>query len=388
MARFLVTNLWYAPNISDDGVWKFMWTEIRRDFPWLLTEKHDVYFSGVGQGWSGWRKRERVASHAGVRSMCFKPLNAVLAWLTHFRDALRLSKKESVVVLAPTPESGLAAGVAKLLAPNRLRLVVRVQGHTASKALYVKRSRLRFELLKNIERFVLRWADLVVPMGTFTRDLALGNGVRPDAVIVLPFPVPWADRAEVTDLPVRPTVMFAGRLEKEKGVHLLLQAMAMVTKSLPDVHVLIAGDGSYRVALERILDALSLRDNISFRGWLRADDLQVAYRDSSVFTLPSIWEEGLGMVLIEAGLMGRPVVASDIGGIRDVVRHGENGLLVPPGDARALAEAIMTVLKDRRLASRMGHAGRRIASEYLKGRNQALERVRQAIYGLLGEGAK
>ena len=94
------------------------------------------------------------------------------------------------------------------------------------------------------------------------------------------------------------------------------------------------------------------------------------------------------MVLVEGGLMGKPVVASDLGGIRDVVRHGENGLLVPPGDAVALAEAIVKILQDRDLARRMGLTGSRIAGKYLEGREAALERVRQAIYGLLDNGAK
>jgi glycosyltransferase involved in cell wall biosynthesis len=77
-------------------------------------------------------------------------------------------------------------------------------------------------------------------------------------------------------------------------------------------------------------------------------------------------------------------VASKIGGIRDVVQHGENGLLVPPGDTIALANALATILKDRQLAAQMGHAGSRIAREYLTCRQKALEDVQQAIYRLLG----
>jgi glycosyltransferase involved in cell wall biosynthesis len=388
MPQFLCTNVWHAPNISDDAKWEFVVRKINRDFPWLLTEQHDVLFSGIGQGWCGWRKRGRIESHAGFRSIPFSLYNAALAWLTHFCDALRLIKKESVVVLAPTPLSGLGAVLAKLLVPRRMHLVVRVIGHTASKALYVKRSRLQFKLLEKIERSVLCRADLVLPMGKFTHELTLAYGARPQTVIVLPFPVSWADVAKITGLPAKPAVLFAGRLEREKGVDILLQAMRMVKKSLPNVHLLIAGDGSYRATLESLVDALDLRETVSFLGWLQADALQLAYKDSILLTMPSICEEGLGMVLIEAGLMGRPVVASEIGGIRDVVRHGENGLLVPPGDAMALANAIATILKDRQLATHMGLAGSSIAREYLAGREDALEHVRQAIHGLLNDRAK
>lgn len=85
------------------------------------------------------------------------------------------------------------------------------------------------------------------------------------------------------------------------------------------------------------------------------------------------------MVLVEAGLMGRPVVASKIGGVTDIVRHQENGLLVPPGNAEALAEAIATILSDRDSAKAMGLAGDRIARQYLEGRDSAIEQVREAI---------
>jgi glycosyltransferase involved in cell wall biosynthesis len=85
------------------------------------------------------------------------------------------------------------------------------------------------------------------------------------------------------------------------------------------------------------------------------------------------------MVLVEAGLMGRPVIASKIGGITDVVYHGQNGLLVPPRDPEALAAAIAAVLQDREKARSMGLAGNRIAQEYLQDRDEALENARQAI---------
>jgi len=388
MMQFLFTNLFWAPNILNDDEWAFVQTEIGRDFPWLLTEKYEVYLSGIGQDWNGWSKREQILSHAGFKSTPFNFLNAVLAWLTHLHDALCLANKGPIVVLAPTPESGLGATLAKVLAGNRIRLVVRVQGHAASRALYVKRSKWRFTVMENIERLVMRRGDLVIPMGRFTYDLAISQGARPEKTIILPFPVRWANCPQVTDLPENPVVLFVGRLEREKGIHLLLQAMTLVRKRAPDVRLLIAGDGSYRSTLEELTDSLGIRGNVFFLGWLQADDLQSAYRNSWLVVLPSLVEEGLGMVLVESGLMGRPVIASDIGGIRDIVRHGENGFLVPPGDPMALADAIVTILKDRHLASRMGTAGSRLARDYLEGRKEALKRVRQAIYGLLGNEAR
>jgi glycosyltransferase involved in cell wall biosynthesis len=118
---------------------------------------------------------------------------------------------------------------------------------------------------------------------------------------------------------------------------------------------------------------------VSFLRWLEAEDLQRAYQEAWVLVLPSIWEEGLGMVLVEAGLMGRPVIGSNLGGIRDIIRHGHNGFLVPPGDAKALADAIVTILTDANLAARMGQVNRQVAQSYLSTRDVALKQVRAAI---------
>jgi glycosyltransferase involved in cell wall biosynthesis len=386
MTQFVLANLFEAPNISDDAVWERVQTRIRRDFPWLLTEKHDVRLSGIGKAWSGSRRRDQIVSHAGTRSTAWFFLNALLAWLTHFTDVLRLSRKGSVVALVPSPEAGFGVTLAKGCARRRIRTVVRVTAHTASKSLYVKNSRWRFGLVKKIERFVLRRADLVIPMGDFTYELARAQGVECDKLIFLQFPVPWAKRAEITDLPATPTILAVARLVEEKGLQILLKAMPLVIKELPDARLLIAGRGPYRPVLEKTAEALGIREKVSFLGWLKPEDLKKVYGDASLFALPSIWEEGLGMVFVEAGLMGRPVVASDRGGIRDVIRHGENGLLVPPGNAAALADAIVKVLKDRHLARSMGLAGNRIARDYLERREEAVEHSRKAICGLFSNG--
>jgi glycosyltransferase involved in cell wall biosynthesis len=174
-----------------------------------------------------------------------------------------------------------------------------------------------------------------------------------------------------------------GRLEKEKGVHVLLEAMCQVQEAIPSVRLLVAGDGSYRRELEVRADRLGLRNHVSFLGWIEAADLRVAYEEAWVLVLPSIWAEGLGMVLVEAGLMRRPVIGSDLGGIRDIIQHGHNGLLVPPGDSKALAEAILTILTNRNLAQQMGLANLEMARKYLSQRDKALEQVHRAILDLV-----
>lgn len=382
-SQFLITNLFHSVDITEAEHWQRTCGKLRRDYPWLLTEQHTVVFSGIGNAWRGWRRRDRFSSHAGFKSRSSAPLNAALSWLTHFLDAVRLVRNQTLTVIAPTPDAGLGAALAKIIFHRRLRLVVRVQGHTASKSLYVNKNILQFRIVECIERFVLRRADLVLPMGAFTSELAVSQGVNPDRTIILPFPVNWANRAQVLDLPLTPNVVFVGRLEKEKGVEFLLQAMVLLRNTVPNVCLRIAGDGNCRAELERRAESLGISDKVVFLGWLDAERLREVLINSWVLVVPSIWEEGLGMVLVEAGLMGRPVVASKIGGITDVVRHRENGLLVPPGDRDALAEAIAAVLHDRKKARSMGLAGNKIARQYLEGRDVTVERVHHTICGQL-----
>jgi glycosyltransferase involved in cell wall biosynthesis len=377
--QFLITNLFYSADITRDEHWQTTCAELRRDFPWILTERYNVCVSGIGQAWSGWRHREHFSSHAGFRSKSPASLNAALSWLTHFRDAVRLARKRTLIVVAPTPPAGFGAAFAKLLFRKRMRLVVRVQGHSASKALHVKHNKLKFRIVDRIERFVLQRADLVLSMGKFTTDLAISKGVNPKKALILPFPVAWAQRAEIVDLPLKPNILFVGRLEREKGVDCLLQAMVLLRKTVPAACLYIAGDGKHRSTFEKTANYLGISDKVVFVGWLDAERLRNTFSDSWLLVFPTIWEEGLGMVLVEAGLMGRPVIASEIGGVTDVVRQQENGLLVPPGNTEALADAIANVLSDRDSARAMGLAGDRIARQYLAGRDSAVEQVRQAI---------
>ncbi|GBC84990.1 Alpha-D-kanosaminyltransferase [bacterium HR11] len=376
---FLVASFPYTRDISRPEDWDFVRRKFERDFPWLLTDEYPVMMCGVGQGWSGTRCNGRICARAGAKATENLLLDAVMAYRAHFTEGLRVAHNGLVIGIAATPESGLGLALARAIYPKKMRLVVRVQGNTSSKPLLVHQRRWRGKMLEFVESFVLKRADLVLPMGKFTKELALKRGADLSKIIPLPFPVRWADRAHVTPLPPEPAVLFAGRLEKEKGVHILLDAMAIAVKRLPQARLMVAGDGPYRPVLEAKVKQLGLCSRVSFLGWLKPERLQRAYAESWVLVLPSIWEEGLGMVLVEAGLMGRPVIGSDLGGIRDIIQHGHNGLLVPPGDAERLADAIVTVLTNPGWAWQMGQANRQVAWSYLSTRDEALERVRRAI---------
>jgi glycosyltransferase involved in cell wall biosynthesis len=159
-----------------------------------------------------------------------------------------------------------------------------------------------------------------------------------------------------------PAILFVGRLIERKGVHHLIRALGAVRERTP-ARLVIVGDGPERSPLEALARDTGVGEHVEFRGRVSDDELRRAYAAASVFVLPSVLDarqdtEGLGVVLLEAMNYSVPVVASDIGGITDIVQHDRTGLLVPPGDEPALAHALSRVLTDPALSRMLGQAGR------------------------------
>ena len=165
--------------------------------------------------------------------------------------------------------------------------------------------------------------------------------------------------------------LYAGRLTTEKGVSTLLDA----ARILPNHTLRIAGDGPLRVALEQRAGTLG---NIEFLGHLSRTELAAQVEGAGVVAVPSIWYENFPYAVTEAQAAGRPVVASRIGGIVEQITDGEDGRLVTPGDASALAHAVDELLSDRASARLMGQAARRRVERALAP-DQHFDRV-EAIY--------
>ena len=152
---------------------------------------------------------------------------------------------------------------------------------------------------------------------------------------------------------VEGAILCVARLAPEKGIDTLLDAM----KRLPDARLIVAGDGPERTALES-----RAGKNVAFLGFV--EDIPALLGQVAIVAVPSR-SEGLGLSALEAMAAGKPVVASSVGGLREVVVHGETGLLVPPGDPDALAEALKSLFEDPERARKMGEAGRaRIRAEF------------------------
>ncbi len=152
------------------------------------------------------------------------------------------------------------------------------------------------------------------------------------------------------------TVVAVGRLEHQKGFDVLLDALARV----PTVRLLLVGDGGQRRALEERARRLGLADRVRLTGWVENPRTLIA--DADVFALPSRFE-GFPLSVVEAMLAGLPVVAADVGSVREAVIPDQTGLLIDPDDADALAAALERLLGDERERRRFGEAGRELALE-------------------------
>jgi len=208
-------------------------------------------------------------------------------------------------------------------------------------------------------RTVLRAADSVVALTERASRFLLGLGVEPDRIRVVPSGVD----ARVFHPPAREEgsaalrVGCVGRLEAPKGGETLVRAFAEAFPGGKET-LLFAGEGSFRDALRRETEALGLADRCAFLGRLAHEAVSGFLRSVDALAVPTLHAEPFGLVAVEAAACGRPVVASAIGGLGEIVRDGETGLLVPPGDVPALARALRRLAVDPGLRQRLGRAAR------------------------------
>jgi len=226
----------------------------------------------------------------------------------------------------------------------------------------------------------LLWCDRLICVSEAIRTRCLAAGLPESLLTVIPDFVDCRhfdsgvgqELAPGTD---SPTLLTIGRLTASKGHRVLLRAMREVVRRMPGARLLICGTGMDEAALRRQAHALGLGDRVEFLGF--APDVRRVLAQADVFVMPSL-SEGLGVAVLEAMAMAKPVVSSDAGGLPESVIDGETGLVVAAGDAGALAEALLDLLTDPARATKMGQAGRERALSHYD-RPRIVERI-TALY--------
>jgi glycosyltransferase involved in cell wall biosynthesis len=195
-----------------------------------------------------------------------------------------------------------------------------------------------------------------------TRDDLVARGVAPGRVRVIH---PGVDAAHYAPDPAGrrtavPSFLYVGRLKRYKGIGLAIQALALSRRQRPDLRLHIAGTGDHRPELERLAASLGVADAVTFHGFVSDAEKLALLRAAWANVFPSP-KEGWGITIVEAAACGTPSLASDSPGLRDSVRHGETGFLVPHGDVPALSARMLELASAPALVERLGRAARTFA---------------------------
>jgi len=255
---------------------------------------------------------------------------------------------------------------------SRRPLVVSLRYNSAEKIFLSEtqiRKRLYGYLFLGIMKMTLRQANVVLTSHSAMQQLAINLGVNPSRIILIPTPVDTsvfnpADKSNARknlELGEETIILFVGRLRPEKNVGLLIKSFRLITQiSSKTSRLILVGDcpfKDYLTELKSLCQQLGLSKRVTFVGRIAHKDLPSYYAAADVFVLPSI-TEGVPKALLEAMAMGRPIVTTKVGGIKDLAEGKDNMLFAKVGDEEDLAKKILTVLEDDKLATQLGHRAR------------------------------
>lgn len=213
---------------------------------------------------------------------------------------------------------------------------------------------------RRVETLLPRVRDtpFTIFQSAYMRSLGMSNGIPSERCAAVPcFIEPPQGVTPVGD---RPVVCFAGRVVPSKGFDLLLRSLARIEDAWE--RLIVAGDGWHSARCQRLAARLGIGEKLELRGWTDPEGVRAAIVESRVLAVPSRWAEPFGIVGLEAMALGRPVVATRAGGIPEWLDDGETGLMVPPNDSEAMADALSQLLTDQKFAQRLGEEGyRRVA---------------------------
>jgi glycosyltransferase involved in cell wall biosynthesis len=218
----------------------------------------------------------------------------------------------------------------------------------------------------------------------YTRDAVEASGLRPLDGAVLTPGVSSRYRPAPSSQAWEGRLLYVGRVDPLKGVDLIMPAMAQLSGEA-SLKVVGSGPAAYEAELRQAVEALELQGRVELAGALDADSLPEAYASADAVLFPVRWEEPWGLVPLEAMAVGRPVIATAMGGAATYLRHERNALIVPPGDSDALAAAVRRLAAEPRLREQLRSGGLRTAAEHSAARyeRRAVDELERAA-GLPG----
>ena len=216
-------------------------------------------------------------------------------------------------------------------------------------------------------RWILNISDRITVNSTYTKR-EIDTIYRRDIVII-----PFGAHSEYKGEKIKkiknklPIILFVGRLVERKGVAYLIKAVREVLQT-QNVQLFIVGGGPERENLKEITNKLDIQNSVKFTGVIPDDELDRLYKRADIFVLPACFDsrgdtEGLGVVLIEAMSYGVSVIGSNVGGIPDIIKDRETGILVPEKDPERLSDAIMYLLRNKKFAEKLGKQGKKFIEE-------------------------
>ncbi|MDQ6891350.1 MAG: glycosyltransferase family 4 protein [Acidobacteriota bacterium] len=301
---------------------------------------------------SGFEDLDYGARSLGVRVWAVSEMNGKrdINWVVPFVKKLRSEKPDVFHAHWTTPNQSGYAVLAAVVA--QIPAVIVTQHHLYPEQVPLLRRLHGISLTAGVDRFIAVSNDVARNLRSLcllpSRIRVVHNGID-----LRPFgrPADSSLREFLNKGTGRPIVLCVARLDrKQKGLRFLVEAASLV----PEAQFVLAGEGPERSALEAQARDLGVDERVTLLGFF--EDLPNLLASCDLFVLPSLCE-GFGLTAAEAMACSKPVVASNIGGLNEVVVHGETGLLVPPGDSCELAAGIRTMLSNSVLAARMGIAG-------------------------------
>ena len=236
-----------------------------------------------------------------------------------------------------------------------------------------------FKSIANVKKEIHANANidkLIVGSSYMKKELEI-NGINSSKIITISPTYALTSNKPATPIPNNNTILFVGQLIKGKGVDILLNALSLVKEKF---YLKIAGAGNAKESLKLLTEQLNLTKNVEFLEWIPPDKISELYQRARIVVVPSRWPEPFGMVGVEAMRAGRPVVATDSGGIPDWLHNNKNGLISEASNPKNLAANIDILLKDFEKCKKMGETGMQMAKD-LFSPDSCAEKLESALKG-------